>query len=83
MDRPSVFDTFAIKAMTIAFGAWAALVAWGVEQISHQIADIHSAQVLTADKFQHHEEDVLQRLTALEARQKAEDQRARSNPSGP
>lgn len=59
-------DNLSLRLATLAFGAWSFVIWWGVNVISTEIAAIHNEQVVTGEKFQKHEQEVLQRLTALE-----------------
>jgi hypothetical protein len=71
--RGVMLDGIAVKLLVIVFGCWAALVAWGVEQITGQIKEIHEESTLTAEKFRDHEQSVLQRIATLESYQHMQD----------
>ena len=60
-------DNLSLRLATLAFASWSYVIWWGVDRITNEISAIHNEQVVTAEKFQKHEQEVLQRITALEA----------------
>jgi hypothetical protein len=66
MNEPLKIDNLTLRAATVAFGAWSAVVLWGVNEMTRQMKAIHEETTITADKFQRFELVTLERLTALE-----------------
>ena len=68
-------DNLTLRVASLAFGAWSFVIWWGVERITSEIVAIHNEQVVTAEKFQKHEQEVLQRITALETKEKNQERK--------
>ena len=79
-DASIKIDNLSLRLVSLAFGAWSFVIWWGVERITNEIVAIHNEQVVTGEKFQKHEQDVLQRITALEEWKRTHEEWKRTHP---
>ena len=70
-------DNLSLRLATLAFGAWSFVVYHAADKMASEMQAIHNEQTVTGEKFQKHEQEVLQRITALEqiTRQQTEELR--------
>jgi hypothetical protein len=57
---------FLLQALVVAFGCWAGVVAWGVDRITNEMAEIADRQMSFADKFGDYVTATERRITRLE-----------------
>jgi len=57
----------ALTVLGMAFGAWAAVVAWGVQVIRQEVRDMKAAAKGTSDSLTSHVNQTERRLTMLES----------------